>query len=136
MGYVLVKAAPAAAVAVPFVARAGMSYLPLVAREGGKHVVGGAARTVGGGAMTTTAASSVPAIASGAGKVGVSGAAKTGATYGLPSFGLGRMSGKVGNQQSNQQSNLTEKDERYGQLAAETRQMLRDKASTNPTQFS
>jgi len=131
MGYVLVKAAPAVA-AVPFVARAGMSYLPLVAREGGKHVVGGAARTVGGGAMTTTAASSVPAIASGAGKVGVSGAAKTGATYGVPSFGLGRMSGKIGNQQSN----LTEKDERYGQLAAETRQMLRDKASTNPTQFS
>lgn len=129
MGYVLVKAAVAA---VPIVARAGMSYLPMVLGQGGKHVVGGAARTVGGGAMTTTAASSVPTIASGAGKVGVSGAAKTGATYGVPSFGLGRMSGKIGNQKSN----LTEKDERYGQLAAETRQMLRDKASTNPTQFS
>lgn len=128
MGYVLVKAAPAA---VPFVAAAGSRFIPMVLGQGGKHVVGGAARTVGGGAMTTTAASSVPAIASGAGKVGVSGAAKTGATYGAPSFGLGRMSGKVGNQQSN----LTEKDERYGQLAAETRQMLRDKASTNPTQF-
>lgn len=130
MGYVLVKAAPAAA--VPFVARAGMSYLPMVARGGGKHVVGGAARTVGGGAMTTTAASSVPSIASGAGKVGVSGAAKTGATFGIPSFGLGRMSGEIGNQKTK----LTEKDERYGQLAAETRQMLRDKASTNTTQFS
>ena len=131
MGYVLVKAAPAVAVAVPFVARAGMSYLPLVARGGGKHVVG-AAKTIGGGAMTTTAASSVPSIASGAGKVGVSGAAKTGVTFGVPSFGLGRMSGKVGSQKTK----LTEKDERYGQLAAETRQMLRDKASTNTTQFS
>lgn len=129
MGYVLVKAAVAA---VPFVAAAGSRFLPMVLGQGGKHVVGGAARTVGGGAMTTTAASSVPTIASGAGKVGVSGAAKTGATYGVPSFGLGRMSGKIGNQISN----LTEKDERYGQLAAETRQMLRDKASTNPTQFS
>ena len=129
MGYVLVKAAVAA---VPFVAAAGSRFIPMVLGQGGKHVVGGAARTVGGGAMTTTAASSVPAIASGAGKVGVSGAAKTGAAYGVSSFGLGRMSGKIGNQQSN----LTEKDERYGQLAAETRQMLRDKASTNPTQFS
>lgn len=129
MGYVLIKAPVAA---VPFVAAAGSRFLPMVLGQGGKHVVGGAARTVGGGAMTTTAASSVPAITSGAGKVGVSGAAKTGATYGVPSFGLGRMSGKIGNQQSN----LTEKDERYGQLAAETRQMLRDKASTNPTQFS
>ena len=63
MGYVLVKAAVAA---VPFVAAAGSRFIPMVLGQGGKHVVGGAARTVGGGAMTTTAASSVPAIASGA----------------------------------------------------------------------
>lgn len=129
MGYVLIKAPVAAA---PFVAAAGSRFIPMVLGQGGKHVVGGAARTVGGGAMTRTAASSVPSIASGAGKVGVSGAAKTGATFGVPSFGLGRMSGEIGNQKTK----LTEKDERYGQLAAETRQMLRDKASTNTTQFS
>ena len=72
MGYVLVKAAVAA---VPIVARAGMSYLPMVLGQGGKHVVGGAARTVGGGAMTTTAGGGAMTAASSTlpkiGKVGV-----------------------------------------------------------------
>jgi len=73
-----------------------------------------------------------------ASKIGVKGAVK-GAVGVKTLQSLNQQFGnqQVGNQQvGNQESNLTEKDKRYGQLAAETRQMLRDKASTNPTQFS
>jgi len=67
-----------------------------------------------------------------ASKIGVKGAVK--GAVGVKT--LQSLNQQFGNQQvGNQESNLTEKDKRYGQLAAETRQMLRDKASTNPTQF-
>tara|TARA_R100001163_G_scaffold58091_1_gene46281 strand:+ start:2400 stop:2768 length:369 start_codon:yes stop_codon:yes gene_type:complete len=122
MGYVLIKAPVAA---VPFVAAAGSRFIPMVLGQGGKHVVGGAARTVGGGAMTRTAASSVPAV----GKVGVA-ASSAGAGAGM-GYGVGREMPQI-----NSEKQPDDNAARYDQLATETRQMLRDKASTNPTQFS
>lgn len=133
MGYVLIKAPVAA---VPFVAAVGSRFIPMVLGAGGRHVVGGAARTVGGGAMTRTAASSVPAAV---GKVGVTAssagaAAGTGAGAGA-AYGAGRATSMAqNNSEKGQQPDVNAA--RYEQLAAETRQMLRDKASTNPTQFS
>jgi len=122
MGYVLIKAPVAA---VPFVAAAGSRFIPMVLGQGGKHVAGGAARTVGGGTMTRTATSS---IAPTVGKVGVTTGAGAGAGYGV---GRGTAMG-----QNNSEKQPDDNAARYEQLAAETRQMLRDKASTNPTQFS
>lgn len=125
MGYVLIKAPVAA---VPFVAAVGSRFIPMVLGAGGRHVVGGAARTVGGGAMTRTAASSVPAAV---GKVGVT-ASSAGAAA---AYGAGRATSMAqNNSEKGQQPDVNAA--RYEQLAAETRQMLRDKASTNPTQFS
>jgi len=130
MGYVLIKAPVAA---VPFIAAAGSRFIPMVLGQGGKHVVGGAVRTVGGGAMTRTAASSVPTV----GKVGVT-ASSAGAGAGAgagAAYGAGRATNMAQNNSEKEQQ-PDNNAARYEQLADETRQMLRDKASTNPTQFS
>jgi len=117
MGYVLVKAAPAAGAVGAAALRAG----------------GAAALRAGGAALRAGGAATLRAGGALASKIGVKGAVRGAVgVKTLQSLNNDR------NQAKDTSESVSPSDQnqgQYAQLAAETRQMLRDKASTNPTQF-